>query len=150
MPTQISKAVVGVDAYALRQTTDTHWTDTAGLTGATFADRGVYVGLFRESSKPVAGVTITAGGTTAPADDYYFSDATAGSLTTVAPAQSATGTNGAGLMIGDPAHLTQYSGMGGEPVGCKWPSDPGAQPPGMAFVQARLAVLTTQTTMICP
>jgi hypothetical protein len=145
------KAIAGFPGYAVRISTDAHWSQTAGFgTGPTFVDRGVYMGIFLHGQTPVAGVKITRGGSTDPANDYYFSDTAPNMRFTIDPAQPATGVDGSGLMLGDNGDLTPYSGTGGETNMCKWPSDLGDQLTNIAFVQPRIEVQTANPTMICP
>lgn len=150
MPVATGKAIKGVPLFALRTTTDQAWTTSAGLTGATFADRGVYVGIFLHGQAPVPGVKLTRTGTISADDDYYFSDTSPTTRSTIEAAQAQTGANGTALMLGASGNLTQYSGTGAEATSCKWPSDLGDQIAGTAFVQPRLEVLTANPTAICP
>jgi hypothetical protein len=150
LPTASGKALTGFPAYAVKNTIDTQWSTQAGLSGSTFAQRGFYMALFLHGAAPVAGVKITISGGTDPTNDYYFSDTAPASRMTVDPAAAMTGANGAGLMIGHNGNLTTYSGMGGEPTNCKWPSDLGDQITNVAFIQPRVAVQSNAPTMPCP
>jgi hypothetical protein len=149
LPIASGKAITSFPVYAVANAVDTKWSNDAGLTGSTFVDRGVYMGLFLHAGAPVSGVKITISGGTSPANSFYFKDTTPASRMTIDPAQLATGVDGAGLMIGN-NNLLMYSGMGGEPNSCKWPSDLGDQIPGVAFIQPRVAVQTANPTMTCP
>ena len=118
-------------AFVTRRQTDTAWTTSAGLSGSTFADRGVIAAIFRYQEIGRAGVTITRNGTTVPADDYYFVDA--GQTLSTADSAGPTGASGAVLLLN--SGLVQHSGTGGEPTSCQWPSRPAASIPGVVFVQ---------------
>ncbi|HTJ41790.1 MAG TPA: hypothetical protein VL463_06820 [Kofleriaceae bacterium] len=150
IPLALGKTVTDVPLFAITKTLDTKWTAAAGLTGATFVDRGVYVGIFVHAGDPVASVKVTRSGATDAANDYYFSDPAPGTRTTIDPAQASTGANGTALMIGTPDSLVLYSGTGGETTDCKWPSDVGDQIPGAAFVQPRLEVTKANPSTLCP
>jgi len=152
--------------YAVKATTITAWTSTAGVDfgGDDFWEHGVYVPLFMIGTpvidrddpannvpKRVAGVTITAAGNPDSSRDWYFSDTDPNQLTTVVPAtggQDATGANGAGLMV-DSA-LDQHSGTGGEPSGCVWASNLAASIPNVAFIQEKIAEVDGMPGEICP
>ena len=154
MPGQI---IQGVRAYAVKRTTDMAWTTSAGnpaaLGGQTFAQKGVYVALFRYGALPVAGVQITAGMppmVTDPANTFYFSSGNG--MTTVRdvdPAAQMTSSNGAGLLVD--STLQPHSGVGSEMTGCSWPIDNAASLPGVVFVQERhLFVTGSPTRAPCP
>lgn len=149
LPAIPSKLVTGFPAYGLKVSTDTKWSSDAGIGTPTFAQRGVYMGIFLHGQAPVSGVKITRAGSMSSTDDYYFSDASPATRTTVDPAQSTTGANGSGLMIGG-GGLVMYSGTGGETTSCKWPSDLGDQITNVAFIQPRVEVQTANTAMLCP
>jgi len=146
----VAKAITNFPAYDVKNSVDQAWTSSAGLSGSTFVDRGVYMALFTHGATPVAGVKITVAGGTDATNDYYFSDTDPASRMTVAPAATATGANGAGLMIGHNMNLTNYSGTGMEPTGCMWPTDLGDQITNVAFIQPRVAQVSGNSTMICP
>lgn len=133
-------------AYATRASTDDRWTQTAGLSGMTFAQRGVLLKVFLYHGVPVAGVGATRNGSQIPNDDFYFSD-TGITRSTVAPAQSATGANGAVLLINVPS-TTDHSGTGAAPSGCQWPTNLGASTPGVISVDRREAETPSGTA--CP
>ena len=118
-------------AFVTRRQTDTAWTTSAGLSGSTFADRGVIAAIFRYQGLGRAGVTITRNGTTAPADDYYFVDA--GQTRSAVDSAGPTGASGGVLLLN--SGLVQHSGTGGEPSSCQWPSRTAASIPGVVFVQ---------------
>ena len=149
-PTAAGPALTGVPLYAVSIASDAAWTTSAGLTGATLVDRGVLLGLFLHGATPVGGAKLTISGSTDATDDYYFGDASAASRTTIDPAVIATGVDGTSLMIGHAQNLAQYSGSGGEPSGCVWPTVLGDQIPGVAFVQPFVAVMSGNPTMTCP
>ena len=118
-----------------RHDTDARWTQSAGAPfGAdSFADVGVLLFRFRASAVPAPGVTLLRNGSTQPALDWYFTDASIFARTEVSGAATATGTNGSALITG--GGLSTYTGAGGEPAGCAWPSANAAAIPGyMVFV----------------
>ncbi|MBZ0234032.1 MAG: hypothetical protein K8M05_17010 [Deltaproteobacteria bacterium] len=121
-----------VRAYATRVATDQLWTTSAGLTGSTFAERGVLLKVFVHQDQPVAGIGARRNGAAVPDDDFYFSDA-GRTRRTVDPARSATGPNGSVLVINGPSP-TAHDGAGGEPTGCVRPETLGAAVPGVVFV----------------
>jgi hypothetical protein len=84
----------------------------------TFAEHGALLATFSKDGVPVPGVTVTRNGLAVPADDYYFSDPGADSRTTISPAQTMTGANGAALVTD--SGLIDHSGTGGESGGCVW------------------------------
>jgi len=114
--------VDGVNLRAVKHTTDSAWTSSAGgpFGGDTFGDKGAVLGIFLDGGAPVSGVTMTRSGSSAAADDWYFDDADSATLSSIDAAQSSTGVNGAGLMVN--SSYTSHSGTGGEPGGCFWPS----------------------------
>ncbi len=136
----------GLNAYVTHVATDMMWTMSANapaLGGMTFAEHGVYLPIFVDTKMPklaplagtpVMGVTVTAGGAADPTRDFYFSDMDPLTRTTVGTADS-TGLNGSALFIN--GTLMMYSGMGGEPGGCVWPSTLAATPAGVVFVSER-------------
>lgn len=136
-------------AMVVRKTTDAMWStgDPIG-TGQTFVEKGAYMPVFRHGDALVAGVTITVGGVTKPADDWYFADADTGENRTTVQDRASSGPNGAGLLIN--SGLTMHSGTGGEPEGCEWPSDLAASIPGVLFFSNREAHLEGDDTMTCP
>jgi hypothetical protein len=116
--TQSAETRTGADVWSLRRTTDDAWQTSSGLAGESFHTRGAVLLLFRHGDEPVSGVTAIVGGTTVPSQDYYFSDSTPDSRTTVAPGQATTGLNGSALVTG--TSLVNHGGDGGEPKGCHW------------------------------
>lgn len=111
--------VARVNAFALRATTDDAWTQSAGLTGESFADRGatmmIYVDITAPAVEPfqgtpIAGVTMTRSGLEQPAADYYISGADPRSRSQIDPGLSATGPTGAALMIGGGFGIETYGG----------------------------------------
>lgn len=135
-------------AYATRITTDQAWSTSAGLSGASFATRGVYAAVFRYRDMPVSGVTATRTGGTLPSDDYYFSDTNA-MRTTVDPARATTGNNGTVLITDSVgAGVTDHAGMGAEPSGCQWPTNLAAAIPTVVFMQLKPAEQTAGVA--CP
>jgi hypothetical protein len=146
VPSGAGQRMTDVVAWATRHTTDQQWSTSAGLAGQTFAERGVYVGIFVDPNlpplgplhgTPVAGVRVTENGSVKATNDYPFADVQPLLRTTVAPAQDVTGPSGSVLYTG--GTLTQYSGSGAEPAGCAWPSTLAATIPGAVFVHERVA-----------
>ena len=130
----------GFRLYATRKTTDTSWTTAATLGSPRFAAQGVLAMVFHHRGAPVAGVVARRGGNVIPADDYYFTDATA-SRTALDKTKIMTGDNGTALVINSSAP-TAHDGQGGEPAGCKWPATLAATIPGVVFVQVKDAEST--------
>lgn len=126
-------AVSGVIAYSTRGSTDLEWTSSAGFPfgDATFAEKGVYVLLFREEGVGVPGVRATRGGAVVAGDDFYFAS-TAVDLSVVDSSADATGPNGAALMVN--SALGQHSGTGGLTPPCTWSSELGTSIPGVVYV----------------
>ncbi|KAB2902686.1 MAG: hypothetical protein F9K40_07540 [Kofleriaceae bacterium] len=133
-------------AYATTVATDQAWTSSAGLTGMSFAERGVLAIVFHYKGVPQAGVMARRNGALIPDDDFYFSD-TGIARTTVDPAQTSTGMNGTALVIDVPSP-TAHDGIGGEPAGCRWPSNLAAAIPTVVFVQIKEA--ETPAGAACP
>jgi len=121
--------------YVTRNETDMAWTQTAGLTGMTFAERGVLAIIFHYHDLPVAGVQVRRNMSPIPNDDYYFSD-TDPARSTVAVAQTTTGANGTVLVTGAPSP-TNHDGVGSEPSGCQWPNNLAASIPTVVFMQIK-------------
>src|SRR5262249_28394341 len=147
--------ISGMHGFILRHDTDDAWSAAAGdlPAGQTFGSMGVYVPIYIDGQKPpvgpfagtpTAGVTIIKSGSVIAANHYYFSDSDPPSRTTVSPTQPSTGANGTGLFINQPGLDPAMSGMGAEPTGCTWPSDPGAAPTGAVFVNERIPRDCTQ------
>jgi hypothetical protein len=128
----------GLRAYATRRATDAAWTASTGLTGMSFATRGVLVAVFAHGTTPIAGVQIRASTTpVAAASTFTFSDT--GATRALAVAQpEVTGANGSVLVIDQPTPVP-FDGAGGEPATCQWPSSLAAAIPGSVFVQHKLA-----------
>ncbi len=114
---------VQANAYVLRDQTDQTWSEQAGLSSLTVADRGavlpIYVDLDAAAvgpfqGGPVSGVTATVDGNPSPSDDYYFSDTDPLSRGQVAPALTATGIDGAALLLSPTGTLD----VGGQKSGC--------------------------------
>ncbi len=136
--------IVRVNAYVLRSTTDEAWSAGAGLVGGTFANPGalvgavmaIYVDLDRPAQAPfqgalVAGVVMLVDGAVEASGDYYFSDVDPLSRSQVAAAQTATGSNGAGLVITS----TGLKELSGALAGCTFASSQVAAIPTMVQVQ---------------
>ncbi|MCG8422104.1 MAG: hypothetical protein MJE77_29625 [Proteobacteria bacterium] len=146
-----------VRVYAVDRDTDRAWTTSAGnpavLGGKTFGDKGVYLALFRDRGRPVAGVRITSGEPlteTDPANTFYFSSADGtDQIRTVAASSQATGANGAGLLLNSP--LKNHSGSGGERANCSWPVVQGASISGAVFVQEQHMIAShSRQKRVCP
>lgn len=133
--------------YVVRNETDIAWSTSAGLSGPTFADRGVVAMNFRHQGTGRAGVTIMRNGSTQLADDHYFSDA-GPTRTTVDPGLLVTGTNGTGLLLNSP--LQNHGGQGGEPGGCEWQSGVAVATSGVVLWFTNDAVVTGTSTTLCP
>ena len=138
----------GFRAYATRNQTDTAWTSTSGISGQSFATRGVLAAVFHYRELPVSGVQARRNSQPITADDFYFTDTTA-MRDTVSPAggQAITGANGTALIINAPSP-TNHDGAGAEPAGCQWPNSLAASIPGVVFVQIKEA--RTAGGVICP
>lgn len=123
----------GLKAYVATRAVDDAWTASAGdpFGGATFAEKGTVVGVYRHGTKRVAGVTMTVGGVTRPSDDFYFDDS-GSTLATIDASRTSTGPTGAGLLVN--SGLTEHSGTGAEPSGCEWYSTLAASTPGVFHV----------------
>jgi hypothetical protein len=128
----------GFALFATRNETDSKWTAGAGnpFGGTSFAQKGVFLEIFRHKGQPVAGVQMTRNNATEPADDYYFSDVGGTLRATVSPAQAATGLNGTGLMVNSEG-LQNHGGTGAERDGCEWPVAYGVALPGVVFASIR-------------
>jgi hypothetical protein len=136
-------------AYTTRISTDMAWTTSAGLTGMTFAQRGVLAIIFHrdaENDAPVAGVSLRRGTPATLLDntkDFYFSDVGIARTTIADPvanpaAVDMTGANGTVLAI-DAPQVVAHDGVGGLPATCQWPSNLAAAIPGAVFVQIKHA-----------
>ena len=119
--------------YVISHTTNAQWSSQAGLSPS-FIDRGALLMIFLENSEPVAGVTVTEGGQTEPANDYYFANANPWARTTIDPDMSATGPNGSALKLN--SGLVEHSGTQGTCEGV-WESALAASIPGVLFVSIR-------------
>jgi len=138
-----------VTAYATRHETDQAWTDSAGnpLEDMTFSQHGAILGVFVSEGAPTAGVKITdpPGGVEA-ASDFYFSDATASTRSTIDSTLDATGTNGSALFVD--LFFGTISGEGEEPIGCEWSSGVTAAREGVIAVR-QLQLVNSQTGEPC-
>jgi hypothetical protein len=132
-------------AYGTRNETDTAWSTTAALGGASFASRGVIMTAFRYHDAPVAGVMVRRDGQVVGADDYYFSDPGI-TRSTVDPARTTTGPNGSSLLIN--SGLISHDGAGATPSGCQWPSNLAAAILNVVFVQVKEP--RTPGGVVCP
>lgn len=137
-----------LNLYAVSRETDQRWTESAGnpFAGQTFAQQGAYLAIFVHNRTRVPAVQLTVNGAPRP-DARYFDDSVAAVIRSVADGQSATGINGAAIVVNTP--LSENSGIGGQiPETCEWPSDPAASIPGGVFVQ-ELALLDINTGEPC-
>ncbi|HVF35959.1 MAG TPA: hypothetical protein VND91_11610 [Candidatus Saccharimonadia bacterium] len=116
---------------AVRRDAVARWTISAGspFGASSFADVGTILLQF-SANIPAAGATVLRNGSTIAGDDYYFSDSNPAERLRVDAVLTSTGVNGAALVApaGSP---TSYSGFGGEPAGCTWPSVVAASPAGV-------------------
>ena len=140
----------GIRSFALTRATDEAWTATAGspFGDDTFADRGLFAGIYLHNGTPVSGVQVTYNGTPQTADDYYFSDTDPFRRSTVAAAAVSTGANGTGLLV--ESAFGGYGGSGNEPVGCVWPGVTASTTAGVALVREMRAEITGQPGVPCP
>jgi hypothetical protein len=129
-PVSANAQIEDQELVVARRDTDAGWTQSAGAPfGAdSFADVGVILFRFRASAVPAPGVTVQRDGSTQAALDWYFTDAGTSARSQVSGVAMATGPNGSALITG--GSLTTYSGTGGEPGGCTWPSANAAAIPG--------------------
>lgn len=129
--------MTGFRTYTTRNETDTAWTTTSGITGGSFATRGVLAAVFRYHDAPRAGVTVRRVGQLIPNDDFYFSD-TGVTRNTVEPSTSsrtATGPNGTALVIN--SAVDSHDGVGAEPPNCHWPASLAGAIAGVVFMQIK-------------
>lgn len=143
---ELANPARGFRAYATTVATDTAWSTSSGIGGMSFAERGVLAIVFHYKGNPQSGVMARRNGALIPDDDFYFSD-TGIARTTVAAAQTSTGANGTALVIDVPSP-TAHDGLGGEPSGCRWPTNLAAAIPGVVFVQIKEA--ETPAGAACP
>lgn len=139
----------GFRAYATRAETNTTWTTGAGITGQSFAQRGVLAIVFHHGNDPEAGVRVRRNSQFIPADDFYFADTGVSrsmvQMGTTNP--DTTGPNGTVLVINSPTPI-EHDGVGGEPSGCVWPANLAASIPGVVFMQIKHA--ETPAGAACP
>jgi hypothetical protein len=117
-----TQRIEDVTAVATLLDTVTQWTQSAGspFGASSFSDVGAMLLSFRDSGFPRSGVTVVENGSPFPTRDYYFSDTSLLERLQVDSLLSSTGANGSALYVN--GTLTNYSGAGGEPLGCSWPS----------------------------
>jgi hypothetical protein len=129
-PVSANAQIEDQELVVARRDTVAGWTQSAGAPfGAdSFADVGVILFRFRASAVPAPGVTVQRDGSTQAALDWYFTDAGTSARSQVSGVAMATGPNGSALITG--GSLSTYSGTGGEPGGCTWPSVNAAAIPG--------------------
>ena len=156
VPVSAGQTIPGINAWTFQNSADVLWSSQAALLGTTFAQSGVWVAIFTDPRQaavyplrgaPAAGVTVTRGGSTASADDFYFGDTTPLARSNLNSATS-TGTNGTVLLRNTPSPA-QCSGMGGLPSNCQWPIATCIAAPGLVFVQQNVAVLSSNPAMLC-
>jgi hypothetical protein len=119
--------------YAISHTTDAQWSSQAAVSPS-FVTSGAVLMIFLENGVPVPGVTVTEGGATEPANDYYFANANPWARTTIDPTMTATGGNGSALKLS--SALVEHSGSDGSCEGV-WNSALAASIPGVLFVAIR-------------
>jgi hypothetical protein len=157
-PTGGVQAVAATHAYlvtaaSVTRATDAAWTASAGLAAPSLGARGAVLEIFRYHGQPVAGVTATRNGAAVPSTDaFYFTDASPSSrLTPVASGATATtGANGSVLLLH--SNLVAHSGVDGAgiPATCKIASGLAVGVAGAYVVAPRAAVLTADTSQLCP
>ena len=132
--------LVDLSLATTRRSTIQTWTSTAEnpFGGATFADSGAVVSIFMAGGERVEGVQALVNGS--PGTSFYFADAEASTVLEVDPALTATGLNGTALTVS--SDLVPYSGQGGEPAGCEWPSKTADAVPGLIWVLRQVAAVT--------
>lgn len=123
-------------AYVTRVSTDMLWSTQAGLSGMTFAQRGVLAIVFRHNDNPVAGVQVQRDNNNIPNDDFYFADDPGPGRAMLSTTRTNTGPNGTVLVVNSPTPIA-HDGAGGEPAGCQWPSNLAASIAGVTFVQIK-------------
>ena len=123
-----------VNALSARIDTVAQWTVAAGspFGGNNFADVGAILLYFTAGGVGRPGVTVLQNGNGVPANDYYFSDASPLQRISVDSTQTSTGVNGSALFV-NAGSVANYSGTGAEPLGCTWPSKPGASITGVVL-----------------
>lgn len=139
-----------INIFATRHSTDDQWTSTAGnpFSGSTFNEIGAFAPIFKYLDYPVAGVKILVSpGAVRPEDDYYFSDSSSSTRSTIDSNLDATGPNGMGIIVN--TGLLDHSGQGSEPAGCYWPWDLAKSIPGVLMVQ-EIEAESTETGTSCP
>ena len=143
----------GLRLFAMRRATAASWTTALALP-TPLETQGAYVPIFLTpmskggtptppfpTAQPAAGVGVTIG--IAPDNDplttgvFYFNDTVATTRATPVTGRTTTGSNGAALVIMQPA-LEPFGGAGAEPSGCTWPENLAATPPGTIYVQEKL------------
>lgn len=136
--------------YVVETADEQAWSDQAGFeAGNGFFEQGAFMAIYYDGfnrTTPVAGVTITEGGNVEPANDYYFSDASTTTRTTIDPELDATGINGAGIKVD--SNLLEHSGTGGERDGCTWSTAQGDAIPTVIFFTTRFLEMGAGTE--CP
>lgn len=137
-----------VRAYVLARQSDLEWTASAGdpFGVETFSDRGLLVASYQHGGQPARGVSITASGSVAPDDDYYFAD-TISVPAVIDPPRSATGRHGVGLLVG--SGFGPHSGGGGDIAPCVWPERAAGTLAGYATFRSFTSV-DVDTKGACP
>jgi hypothetical protein len=148
-PIAADSQVDGINLFATRYTTDEKWNISAGYpftAGLSFYEVGAFLPVFMHQGEPVEGVFITVNDGIQVADDFYFSDSTSNLRTAIDVNLTATGINGAGIIVNSP--LTIHSGIGSEPFGCEWPSSLAKSIAGVLLVHEMNSV-QVGTNIVC-
>ncbi len=148
VPAAMGTAIKDLEIYLVKGATIASWTSSGGFPNSILAG-GVYLNIFKGKStgtELAPGVTITRGGQGQPADDYYFA-ANDTQRTTLDPLATATGVNGAGIMVNSNM-LGAHAATGGIPATCAWETKVGASIGGIVLVQTRRPV--NASGQLCP
>jgi hypothetical protein len=134
-PVTADSQMDGINLFATRYSTDEQWVSSASspFGSSAFYEVGAFVPVFMHQDVPVDGVTITVSDIIYTDDDYYFSNTTSDSRTTIDTALTETGVNGTGIIVS--SSMVNHSGSGSEPSGCEWPSVLAKSIPGVLMVQ---------------
>jgi hypothetical protein len=149
---QRGSARTGLRLFTMRRSTAAAWTTALGL-GTPIEQSGAYVPIYLTPmakggvvtppflGQPQQGVIVTkdAGPLEMPltANVFYFSDTSRTERRTPTMSLSATGMNGAALVLMQPA-IASFGGQGNEPSGCQWNDNSAAAPPATIYVQEKL------------
>jgi hypothetical protein len=140
-------STTNLEAFVASKATTDMWTATGGPAVST----GIYVPIFRahvcdmpltgacaNEFEPQSGVQIYKNAQAVPNNDYYFSDPSATAHTTIDVNQTATGSNGTGLLTGaSVADSLAWTGMGGitDTTNCTWEKHAAASLPNIVTFQ---------------